>query len=157
MANTYTVERIATLEASPERVYQEIIDFHRWTVWSPWEDLDPDLQRTYSGADSGVGAVYSWSGNRKAGQGRMEITEAVEPSGLTIALDFLKPFKSSSTTSFALSAEGETTRVTWTMTGPLTTLLRVIGIFKSMDKMIGPDLEEGLERLKAVAEAPSTS
>ena len=87
----------------------------------------------------------------------MEITEAVDSSGLTIALDFLKPFKSSSTTSFALRAEGEMTRVTWTMTGPLTPLIRVMGIFKSMDKMIGPDFEKGLGRLKAVAEAPPTS
>jgi len=157
MANTYTVERIATLLAPAERIYQEIADFHRWTAWSPWDDLDPDLKRTYSGANSGLGAIYSWLGNRKAGQGRMEITEAVDSSELTIALDFLKPFKSSSTTSFALTADGDMTRVTWTMTGPLTPLLRVMGIFKSMDKMVGPDFEKGLRRLKAVAEAPPTS
>ena len=46
---------------------------HQWTRWSPWEDVDPDLHRAYSGAEEGVGAVYAWSGNRKAGAGRMEI------------------------------------------------------------------------------------
>ena len=31
-----------------------------------------------------------------------------------------------------------------------------MGIFRSMDSMVGPDFEKGLARLKAVAEAPST-
>jgi hypothetical protein len=86
----------------------------------------------------------------------MEITEAVEPSRVEVALNFVKPFKSSSTTTFDLEPEGEATRVTWTMTGPKTLMTRVMGLYKSMDKMIGPDFEKGLERLKAVAERPET-
>lgn len=154
MADTYTVERIATIKSPAAAIYAQIADFRKWTGWSPWDDLDPDMERTYSGADSGTGAAYFWSGNRKAGEGRMEITEAVEPSRVRIALDFLKPFKSKSTTTFDLIPEGEATQVTWTMTGPMTLMTRVMGIFKSMDKMIGPDFERGLERLKAVAERP---
>ena len=64
------------IAAPPEKVFAAIVDFHEWPHWSPWEDLDPDLERTYTGAASGVGAVYEWEGNRKAGEGRMEITEA---------------------------------------------------------------------------------
>jgi len=41
-----------------EQDLAEIVDFHRWTAWSPWEDLDPDLQRSYSGPDAGTGSVY---------------------------------------------------------------------------------------------------
>ncbi len=85
---TYTVQRSATIDAPPARVYDQIVDFHNWTNWSPWEDLDPELQRTYSGAFAGTGAVYRWSGNRKAGQGRMEITDAAEPSRVRIDLVF---------------------------------------------------------------------
>lgn len=154
MADTYTVERSAIINAPAESIYPEIADFHRWPAWSPWEDLDPDMQRTHSGPDSGLGATYEWSGNRKAGEGRMEITEAVEASRVEIALNFLKPFKSSSTTTFDLSQAADATRVTWTMTGPNTLMIRVMGVFRSMDKMVGPDFEKGLERLKAVAERP---
>lgn len=154
MADTYTVERIATINAPATPIYAQIADFHHWTAWSPWDDLDPDMERTYSGPESGTGATYVWSGNRRAGEGRMEITEAVEPTRVSIALDFLKPFKSSSITTFDLTPDGETTRVTWTMTGPMTLMTRVMGIFKSMDKMIGPDFEKGLERLKVAAERP---
>lgn len=156
MANTYTVERSTTIKVPAKPIYAQISDFHRWTAWSPWEDLDPDLRRTYSGPDSGPGAIYAWSGNRKAGEGRMEITEAVEPSRVRVALDFLKPFKSSNITTFDLRPEGEATRVIWTMTGPMTLMTRMMGIFKSMDKMIGPDFEKGLARLKAVMERSET-
>jgi hypothetical protein len=152
MADTYTVERTTTIDAPADEVYAQIVDFHNWRNWSPWDDIDPDLQRSYSGPYSGVGAGYSWSGNRKAGEGTMEITHAVEPSSVQIALEFVKPFKSSSTTSFNLEPKGEGTEVTWTMTGPMTMMTRVMGIFKSMDKMVGPDFEKGLAQLQGATE-----
>ena len=52
-----------------------------------------------------------------------------------------------------LGADGVMRVVRWTMTGPKTVLTRVMGIFTSMDKMIGPDFEKGLTRLKADVEA----
>lgn len=152
MADIYTVKRTRTINAPAERVYAQIVDLRNWRNWSPWDDLDPDMQRSYSGADSGVGAAYAWSGNRKAGEGQMKITEAVEPSTVQIAVDFLKPFKSSSTTTFNLEPQGDATEVTWTMTGPKTLMTRVMGVFKSMDKMVGPDFERGLTQLKGATE-----
>jgi uncharacterized protein YndB with AHSA1/START domain len=154
-SDTYTVERSAVVRADPERVYEQIVDFHRWPAWSPWEDVDPDLQRTYAGAAEGPGAVYEWSGNRKAGAGRMEITDARRPSRVDIDLSFLKPFKSTSTITFTLAPEGDGTRVTWTMTGTRTLALRVMGVFTSMDKLVGGDFEKGLARLRTVAESPA--
>jgi len=85
----------------------------------------------------------------------MEIIEATEGSSVKIALEFLKPFKSSSITSFDLRSDGDSTSVTWTMSGPKTFMTRVMGIFKSMDKMIGPDFEKGLAQLKAAVEQGS--
>ena len=82
----------------------------------------------------------------------MEITHANEASRVEIALDFIKTFKSSNTTSFSLQPEGAGTRVDWSMTGPKTLMTKVMGIFKSMDKMIGPDFERGLAQLKSQVE-----
>jgi uncharacterized protein YndB with AHSA1/START domain len=152
MAGTYTVERSTVVQALPERVYELVQDFHQWPAWSPWEDLDPDMQRTYGGPPSGVGSSYAWSGNRKAGSGRMEITRADPPRRVEIALRFDKPFKSSNATSFALTPGGGGTEVTWTMVGPLTWMLRLMGLFTSMDKMVGKDFDKGLARLKTAAE-----
>ncbi|MFP5283915.1 MAG: SRPBCC family protein [Actinomycetes bacterium] len=156
MADTYTVERSALVNAPPARVYGLVADFHEWVRWSPWEDLDPQQERSYSGAESGVGAAYAWRGNRKAGQGRMAITGAKAPERVEIALEFEKPFRSSNTTAFLLQPEGEATRVTWSMTGPKTPLLKLMGLVRSMDTMVGRDFEKGLARLKTTAEAPAT-
>jgi len=155
--DTYTVERSVTIDAPPERIYDQIADFHNWTGWSPWEDVDPDLKRTYSGAESGTGAVYGWSGNRKAGQGRMKITGATEPSRVQIELVFEKPWKARNDTRFVIQRTGSGSRVTWTMTGKKTLMTKVMGIFKSMDTFLGPDFEKGLARLKAIAERPARS
>ncbi len=153
--DTYTVERSVTMDAPAERIYEQIADFHNWTNWSPWEDVDPELKRSFSGAESGPGAVYGWSGNRKAGQGRMEITDATQPSRVQIDLRFEKPFKARNDTWFTISSEGSGSRVTWTMTGQKTLMTKVMGIFTSMDKMIGPDFEKGLGRLKTTTEQPA--
>lgn len=155
--DTYTVERCATIDAPPSRVYKQIVDFHNWTKWSPWEGIDPELKRTYSGAPSGIGAVYEWSGNRKAGEGRMEITSAAESSRVQIDLVFEKPFKARNDTLFAIEPQGSGSRVTWSMSGKKTVLMKAMGIFKSMDKFLGPDFEKGLAQLKVTAETPAAN
>jgi hypothetical protein len=151
MGDTYEVVRTRTIEAPSAVIHDLIADFREWVRWSPWEDLDPDLGRTYTGPDRGVGSVYEWSGNRKAGQGRMEITRD-EPLEVVVAVTFLKPFRSTSTATFRLEPEGAGTRVTWTMVGPKTVASRLMSIVGGMDRMIGPDFEKGLTRLKATAE-----
>ncbi len=151
MASTYNVERTQHIEAPPATVRERLVDLRRWEAWSPWEDLDPDIHRTYGGAASGVGAWYEWDGNRKAGKGRMEIIDADE-STIRIDLQFLKPFKSHSNTVFELQPEGHGTLVTWSMVGPHSAMSRIMGLFVPMDKMVGPDFEKGLARLKADAE-----
>ncbi len=153
-ADTYAVERSVTIDAPPACIYDQIANFHSWTNWSPWEDVDPELKRTYSGAESGTGAAYGWSGNRRAGQGRMEIIDATAPSRVEIDLAFEKPWKARNDTLFTIQPEGSGSRVTWSMTGRRTLMTKVMGIFKSMDKFLGPDFEKGLARLKTVAEEP---
>ena len=118
--------------------------------------MDPDLRRTYSGPDTGPGATYAWEGNRKAGAGRMEIVEAAEPVRVRIDLRFLKPFKARNETVFTIRPEGSGSHLTWTMTGRKTLLTKIMGIFKSMDAMIGPDFERGLASLKSTVERSTT-
>lgn len=151
--STYTVQRSTVIEVPPASVYEQIADFHNWTEWSPWEGLDPNMERTYSGSAAGKGAIYTWSGNRQAGQGRMEILKSDSPSHLLIDLVFEKPWKSQSVTDFTIDQTGSGSEVTWTMTGPMTFVTRVMGIFKSMDSLLGHDFEKGLSRLKANLEA----
>jgi uncharacterized protein YndB with AHSA1/START domain len=150
--DSFRVQRATRIDAPPEKIFAYINDFHRWESWSPYEKLDPDMKRSFSGADSGTGAVYEWAGSSKVGQGRMEITEAPAPSKVAIKLDFLKPFEAHNVATFTLEPQGGATNVTWAMDGPTPYMAKVIHLFVSMDRMVGRDFETGLSNLKAVAE-----
>lgn len=156
--DTFRVQRTARIDAEPGTVYALVSSFHRWGEWSPWEKLDPEMQRNFSGADAGSGAVYAWDGKGAAGAGRMEITGATPPTGLVIQLDFVRPFASRNRTEFAFVPEGRSTTVVWTMEGPSLFITKLMQVFVNMDAMIGKDFEAGLAAMKAVAErAPASA
>jgi hypothetical protein len=150
--DSFSVQRTTKIIAPPEKIYPLINDFHSWSSWSPWENVDPAMKRTHSGAASGRGAVYEWDGNSKVGKGRMEITEAASPSKVTIKLDFLKPIEGHNIAEFTLEPQGDSTSVTWAMRGPSPFVSKVFQVFISMDSMLGKEFETGLANLKSAAE-----
>ena len=145
-------ERSANIGAPPENIQPFIADFHNWKAWSPYETRDPALQRTFSGAPNGQGAVYEWNGNSDVGQGRMEITESV-PTKVAIKLDFIRPFEGHNIAEFTLQPNGESTTVRWAMHGPASYMGKLIGVFIDVEEMVGKDFETGLANLKSIAES----
>jgi uncharacterized protein YndB with AHSA1/START domain len=150
--NSFRVQRSTTIKAPPEKIFAAINDFHRWEAWSPWEKIDPAVKRSYSGTESGKGAVYAWEGNNEIGQGRMEIIESTPSSKLLVKIEFIKPFAAINTVEFNLAQNGENTTVTQAMYGPSPFISKLMGLFFSMDKMVGGKYEEGLATLKTIAE-----
>jgi uncharacterized protein YndB with AHSA1/START domain len=149
----FEVVRSTRIAAAPERVHDLIDDFHAWRAWSPWEDVDPDLQRDYSGARSGAGARYAWEGNRKAGKGSMEIVSSV-PERIDVRLVFEKPWKATNQVAFELTPSGgASTDVTWRMTGTTKGVTALVSKLIPMDRLVGKDFEKGLARMKAAAES----
>ncbi len=153
--DTFRVERAASINAPREAIFALINDLHHWSQWSPYDQKDPAMKRTHSGAASGKGAVYAWDGNNEVGKGSMAITDASPPSKVMIKLDFVKPFEAHNIVEFTLEPKGGATQVTWAMYGPSPYLSKLMGIFFNMDKMVGKDFEAGLAKLKAVAETPA--
>jgi hypothetical protein len=150
--DTLRVQRAARIRAPAEKIFPLIADFHRWGGWSPWENKDPAMKRTYSGAASGEGAVYAWDGNRNIGSGRMEILQALVPSKILIKLDFFRPFEGHNTAEFIMLPQGDATELTWVMQGPAPFISRLMQVFINMDNMIGKEFETGLANLKQLAE-----
>jgi uncharacterized protein YndB with AHSA1/START domain len=150
--NTFSVRRATTVKAPPEKIFGLINDFHQWGTWSPYEHRDPAMKRTYSGAESGKGAVYAWQGNKNVGSGRMEILDASAPSKIVIKLDFFTPFEAHNTAEFTMLPQGDATLVTWLMHGPAPLMSKVMQVFINMDNMIGKDFETGLANLKRITE-----
>jgi uncharacterized protein YndB with AHSA1/START domain len=150
--NRFSVRRETTVKAPAEKIFLLINDFHQWVTWSPWERRDPALKRSYSGAESGKGAVYGWEGNKSVGSGRMEILESATPSKIVIKLDFFKPFEGHNTAEFTMLPQGDGTHVIWLMHGPAPFINKLMQVFMNLDKMIGKDFEAGLASLKQLTE-----
>jgi uncharacterized protein YndB with AHSA1/START domain len=154
--DTFMVRRSASIAAPPEKIFPMIDDLRAQSAWSPFEK-DPNMKRTHSGAPRGKGAVYAWDGNRQVGAGQIAITESVPSSKVVLLLDMSRPFKAHNTVEFTLDRIGAGTNVTWSMQGRQPYMAKVMGLFMDCDKMCGGMFEEGLAKLKALAEGEPTS
>ena len=150
--DTFRVQRSASIQAPPEKIFPLVNDLHNHAAWSPWEKKDPAMKRTHSGAASGKGAVYEWDGNKEIGKGRMEITESSPPSKVVMAMHFIEPFEAHNTAELTLEPKGDSTYVTWAIYGPQPYLAKLMHLFFNMDSMIGKEFEAGLSSLKAITE-----
>jgi carbon monoxide dehydrogenase subunit G len=150
--DTFRVQRSIVVNASPEKIFALINDFHKWGSWAPQDQQDPMMRRTYSGPGQGKGAVSEWSGSGSTGKGRMEMVESVPPKMVAIKVDFVKPFEAHNTNQFVLEAAGDTTKVTWTIDASNLNMMKVMSIFVNIQKEFGKHMESGLSSLKAAAE-----
>ncbi|HEX7669494.1 MAG TPA: SRPBCC family protein [Polyangiaceae bacterium] len=149
----FHIERSTTISAPPERAFALVNDFHAWPVWSPYEKLDPQMKKTFEGPAAGTGAVYSWAGTPKVGEGRMTIEKSQAPSLVSLKLEFFKPFTATNTGTFSFVQVPEGTRVTWAMDGRNGFAAKAASLFMNMDKLVGTDFERGLAAMKAAAES----
>jgi hypothetical protein len=149
----FRVSRSARITAPPAIIFAYVNDLRRWNLWSPWVKLDPAAKNSFSGAQEGVGAALTWSGNNQVGEGTMTITESRANDLIRTKLEFVKPFASTSDTEYTFRGEGDQTVVTWTMSGKNNFIAKAISCFMNCDKMIGGMFDEGLANLKALAES----
>jgi Polyketide cyclase / dehydrase and lipid transport len=151
--SAFRIERSATMSAPAAAAFAQVNDFHNWDGWSPWAKLDPTMKQTYEGSAAGTGAKYSWLGNKQVGEGRMAITESRPNEFIRIDLQFIQPFKASNISEFSFKPDGQKTTVTWSMTGTKNFIFKAMGLFMSMDKMVGKDFEKGLASIREIVEA----
>lgn len=148
--DAFRLARSIEVKAPPEKITPFIENFRQWPLWSPFEKMGP-MERSFSGAERGIGARYAWIGEQQAGSGSMEIVAAT-PTRIAIDLRFTKPFEANNTAEFTLEPKGGVTVLTWAMSGPLTYLFKIVHTVFSMDNMVGRDFEAGLASLKTLAE-----
>jgi hypothetical protein len=153
----FRIARSATITAPPVAVFEEVNDLRRWEAWSPWAKIDPACKITYDGAPSGVGAIMSWSGNSKVGEGRMTITDSRPDDRIRIKLEFFRPFKATNTAEFTFTPHVDETAVTWTMTGERNFMCKGFSLFCDIDEMVGKDFDKGLSQLKSVVQSSANS
>jgi hypothetical protein len=150
--NTFRVHRSHLVEADPAKVFPLINNLRSWTDWSPFEKLDPKVTKTYSDQTSGPGAWYSWSGNNKAGAGKMTIVENRPNQEIKMSLEFTRPFQCNNNVVFTLEPGEAGTLVTWSMDGTNTFFSKFFHLVMNMDRMVGGSFEEGLVNLDRLAQ-----
>jgi hypothetical protein len=154
LPDNFRISRSTVIDAAPEVVFRHINDFHNWVDWSPWAKLDPNMKAEYGGTPQGYGAIYSWSGDKQVGVGRMEIVESRQGERVRIKLEFKKPFKANNDVQFDLKPLGEnSTEVTWAMSGHHEFMGKAMYKFMNVDKALGAQFDRGLAELKRVVES----
>jgi hypothetical protein len=149
----FRVQRTTTISAPAPVVFAQVNDFHKWEAWSPYVKRDPAMKKTFEGAPSGVGAIYTWSGNNEVGEGRTTIIESRPSELIRVQLEFVRPFAATSIAEFTFKPEGERTAVTWSLNGHNNFIAKAMGLVVNTDRMIGGDFETGLAQMKSAAEA----
>lgn len=154
--DTFRVQRTVPINAPPDKLHPLISNFDNWPAWTPYDISDPSVKQTRSGPVTGKGAALEWEGDKKYGHGRMEILDDSLPSKVVIKLDFFRPFEANNIAEFTMlpvTGEPATTNVTWAMYGPQTLTSRLMRSIINIDRMVGGQFEEGLLKMKSVAES----
>ena len=151
LPSTHHVERSIVAKATPATVFTVLNSFKQFNKWSPWAEVDPNAKTTYEGPESGIGAKMSWSGNRDVGTGSQEIVDSQPASKVVVKLTF-GDFSGDYRATYLLAPEGEGTKITWGYDGDYGN--NVMGRWFGMmsERMLGPDYEKGLAKLKALVE-----
>src|SRR3954465_2933129 len=145
----FSIVRQTSIAAPSERIFPLIEDLRAHQGWSPF-DQDPSLRRTHPGAPRGKGP--RWGGSRKAGSGRLAIVESAPPTWVRMRLEMFRPFKADNTVEFTPEQNGAGTLTTWAMQGRQPFMAKLMSTFIDCDKMVGGQFEQGLAKLKTLAE-----
>lgn len=147
----YEVKRETVIDAPADVVFAQVNNHKNRDAWSPWEAMDPDMEKTYEGPETGIGAKYSWKGNEDVGTGWLEILESEPNKRIKSKLVFTEPWQSESLILWEFEEIDGGTRAVWTVQGKLPGYLFWMGQ-EDMEDMMGPDFESGLAKLKEVSE-----
>lgn len=150
--NDFKVSRTVTMTAPAADVFDHVNDLHNWEAWSPYDKRDPSMTKTYKGEPKGTGASYHWNGNSDVGEGTSTIIESRPNDLIRFRLDFERPFAGTNIAEFAFEPKGDQTAVTWSLLGQYNFITKGLCLVMDMDKMIGNDFEQGLNKLKEVVE-----
>lgn len=149
----YSVTRTVTINKPRSEVYTFISYLKNQNTYSKWGKMDPNMKISYTGTDATPGFISSWEGNKDVGTGEQEIKKVTPGQRVDYELRFLKPWKSVGQSYMSTDSIGPAqTKVTWGMQGKMPYPMNLMLVFMNMDKMVGNDLQIGLDNLKAMQE-----
>ncbi len=149
--DTFQTQRSLDIGAPPEKLHGLISDLRVMNSWNPFVLRAPEQNGRYSGPAGGPGAKYDFDG-KKSGTGWVEVVGGEFPRSVQMQLVMTKPMACDNQINFTLVPIGDKTRVTWTMSGQSKFLHKLIGLLMCSSKMVEDAFDEGLAKLKSIAE-----
>jgi hypothetical protein len=155
----YAVSRTVTIERSNTDVFEYARMTRNQEDYSVWWKMDPNQVNTYTGEDGTVGFVAAWTSELDSvGSGEEEIIVIEEGKRIGFALRFKEPFESQASSEMLFaSTDSTTTQLTWNFNGNMAYPFNVMQLFMSMEDMLGSDIQEGLNNMKAILEKERVS
>lgn len=150
MKKEYHVSREVVINRPKQSVFEYIKLLKNQNKYSVWATMDANMKTEFTGTDGTAGFVSAWdSQDKNVGKGEQEILKVVEGEKVDYEIRFIKPFESTSdATMTTVSVNENQTKVTWSFTGKMKYPMNLMLLFMNMEKMIGNDLQKGLENLK---------
>ncbi len=147
--STLEVTRSISMNATASTVFSNVECLDKWPAWSPWVEMDPDMETTYSEIPCGQGAWASWVG-KKAGTGKQTIVHKEGNSYLKTELVINE--REGNYSEWFFKEEGGVTTVKWSFLGSeLPFVMRPVNIL--MEAVLTDTYENGLKNLKELAES----
>jgi hypothetical protein len=150
--NTFSVSRSADIQAPPSRIFPFVNDLADHEKWSPFA-RDPKVNNHIGNPSSGTGARNDFDGSCA---GTLSITDSRPASKVVMRLQMTKPMKCDNQIEFSFVPQGNSTNVTWAMSGAQPYLGKLMSVFINCEKMCGKQFEQGLADLKKLAEQQNT-
>jgi uncharacterized protein YndB with AHSA1/START domain len=151
MKKDFHFERSTTINASKDKVWDNVVMFKNHEKWSQWKEMDPNMKTTITGTDGSVGAKMSWqSDNKNVGKGSQTITAITPGERVDTELDF--DGRGKATAFMKVSGDSTSTKAVWGMDMHASYPMNAImGMMMSEDQM-NTMLDKGLAMLKTASE-----
>ncbi|PIF29631.1 polyketide cyclase/dehydrase/lipid transport protein [Flavobacterium sp. 9] len=150
MPKEYAIQREIVIDKPADSVFKYVRYLKNQNQFSVWANIDPKMKLTYKGTDGTVGSISSWESKvKEVGIGEQEITKITEGKRIDFALRFKEPMNDTAVGFMSTDAiAGNQTKVKWGINGVFPYPMNIMMPMMNMDKMIGKDLDKGLENLK---------
>ena len=153
ISKDFAYETSMTIESSVDNVWHNVNSFHALDQWSPWNDYDPNMKKTFTGEDGAIGSTTSWESNvEKVGSGMQTITEVVPFESIHMDLKFYTPYESEAKGYIKLLETGHETQVDWGFYSQIPYPLNFMNLWLNPEEKLGKKFKKGLNKLKVLCE-----
>ena len=140
------------INAPRQKVFDFLKHLKNQEQFNKWATAGKENRKEeFKGTDGTVGYIYSWSGDKSAGQGEKEIKNIIEGKRIETEIRFVKPMAAiASIVMETESLSDSQTKVTWSNSGILKYPLNIM--IPIAEKNFSKDMKSSLSILKEILE-----